>query len=111
MFSIVFAGLIFTLMILISSKGVDHVFGDSVISTISVEKFPQAIVFNPANNNIYVVNVVSNSVSIIDSIYNDISETLNINNAPLALTYNPSNNATYVTGTLTGTEGLVTIIH
>ena len=47
MFSIVFAVLIFTLMILTSSKGVDHVFGDSVISTISVEKFPQAIVFNP----------------------------------------------------------------
>ena len=47
MFSIVFAGLIFTLMILTLSKGVDHVFGDSVISTIPVEKFPQAIVFNP----------------------------------------------------------------
>ena len=111
MFSIVFAGLFFTLMILVSSIGVNHVFGDSVISTISVEKFPQAIEFNPANNNIYVANLVSNSVSIIDSISNDISETLNVNNVPLALKYNPSNNSTYVTGTLTGTEGLVTLIH
>lgn len=111
MFSIVFAGLIFTLMILTSSKGVDHVFGDNVISTISVEKYPQAILFNPANNNIYVANVVSNSVSIIDGINNDVSETLNVNNVPLALTYNPSNNSTYVTGTPTGTEGLVTLIH
>ena len=58
MFSIVFAGLIFTLLILTSSKGVDHVFGDSVISTISVEKFPQAIVFNPTNNNTYVIIVI-----------------------------------------------------
>ena len=55
--------------------------------------------------------MVSNSVSIIDSINNDISETVNTNNVPLALTYNPSNNGTYVTGTLTGTEGLVTLIH
>lgn len=89
----------------------DHVFGDNIISTISEEKYPQAILFNPANNNIYVANMVSNSVSIIDGINNDVSETLNVNNVPLALTYNPSNNSTYVTGTLTGTEGLVTLIH
>ena len=56
MFLIVFAVIIFTLVILTSSKGVDNVFGESVISTISVDKFPQAIVFNPANNNIYVAN-------------------------------------------------------
>ncbi|MDF0681762.1 MAG: hypothetical protein P0116_12445 [Candidatus Nitrosocosmicus sp.] len=36
--------------------------------------------------------MVSNSVSIIDGINNDVSETVNINNVPLALTHNPSNN-------------------
>ncbi len=89
MFSIVFAGLIFTLMILTSSKGMDYVFGDSVISTISVEKFPQAIEFNPVNNNIYVVNRDSGTVSIIERTNNTVINNIDVGMSPQALEFNP----------------------
>ena len=91
MFSIVFAGLIFTLMILTLSKGVDHVFGDSVISTIPVEKFPQAIVFNPANENIYVANRDSGTVSIIESTNNTVINNIDVGMSPQAIEFNPAN--------------------
>ena len=90
MFSIVYAGLIFTFMILTSSKGVDHVFGDSVISTISVEKFPQAIVFNPANNNIYVMNRDSGTVSIIEITNNTVIKNIDVGMSPQAIEFNPA---------------------
>src|SRR6476659_8704018 len=107
MFSIVFAGLIFTLMILISSKGVDHVFGDSVISTISVEKFPQAIVFNPANNNIYVANRDSATVSIIESNTNTVITEVDVGRDPVALEFNPANNNIYVVNKISNSISII----
>jgi YVTN family beta-propeller protein len=58
----------------------------------------------------YVANVVSNSVTILDSTNNTVADTINVNSLPLALEYSPSNNGVYVAGTLTGTEGVVSII-
>jgi YVTN family beta-propeller protein len=58
----------------------------------------------------YVANVVSNSVSILESGNNTVIGTINVNSLPLALEFNPSNNGVYVTGTLTDTEGLVSVI-
>src|SRR6188472_2097320 len=107
MFSIVFAGLIFTLMILVSSLGVNHVFGDSVISTISVEKFPQAIVFNPANNNIYVANNNSNSISIIDSNTNTVLKEVDVGRDPVALEFNPANNNIYVVNKISNSISII----
>jgi len=97
-------------MIIASSPGVKNVLGDSVVSVIPVDNFPQALLFNPSNTNVYVGNVVSNSVSILDSENNTVAGTVDINSLPLALEFNPSNKAVYVAGTLTGVDGLISVI-
>jgi len=48
---------------------------------------------------VYVGNVVSNTVSILDSGNNTVASTVDVNSLPLALEYNPFNNAVYVAGT------------
>ena len=71
---------------------------------------PVALLFHPSNKDLYVGNVVSNTVSIFDSGNNTVASTVDVNSLPLALEYNPFNNAVYVAGTLTGAEGLVSVI-
>jgi YVTN family beta-propeller protein len=71
---------------------------------------PVALLFNPSNTDVYVGNVVFNSVSILDSEKNTVAGTVDINSLPLALEFNPSNKAVYVAGTLTGVDGLISVI-
>src|SRR5215203_4079424 len=97
-----------TILIIASSLGT--ALGESVIAVIPVGEFPQALAFNPSNNYIYVANVVSNSVSMIESNNNTVADTVNVSSLPITLEFNPSNDYVYVAGTLTGTEGLVSII-
>ncbi|MFZ0556323.1 MAG: hypothetical protein WBL68_17925 [Nitrososphaeraceae archaeon] len=40
---------------------------DSVIAVTPVGEFPQALEYNPFNNDIYVANVISNTISVIYS--------------------------------------------
>ena len=68
------------------------------------------MLFNPSNTGVYVGNVVSNSISILNSENNTLASTTDVNSLPLALEFNPSNKAVYVAGTLTGTDGLVSVI-
>ena len=82
----------------------------TILSNVVVGTEPVDLLFNPSNNDMYVANVVSNSVSILESGNNTVIGTINVNSLPLALEFNPSNNGVYVTGTLTGTEGLVSVI-
>ena len=55
-----------------------------------------ALEFNPSNNNIYVANQGSNSISVIDDSANAVVATVNVGNSPRALEFNPSNNNMYV---------------
>ena len=55
-------------------------------------------------------NVVSNAVSMIESMNNTVADTVDVGSLPMALTFNPSNDGVYVAGTLTGTDGLVSVI-
>jgi YVTN family beta-propeller protein len=82
----------------------------TLLSNVEVGTEPVDLLFNPANNNMYVANVVSNSVTIINSTNNAVADTIGVNSLPLGLEYNPSNNGVYVAGTLIGTEGVVSVI-
>src|SRR5688572_19473465 len=95
------------LMMLTLSKGVDLVLGDSVISTISVEKFPQTIVFNPANENLYVANRDSGTVSIIQSINNTLINNIDVGLSPQAIVFNPANENLYVANTISNTISII----
>ena len=84
---------------------------NTLLENVVVGTGPIALEFNPSNNNIYVANVVSNSVSMIESMNNTVADTVDVGSLPMALTFNPSNDGVYVAGTLTGTDGLVSVIH
>ncbi len=77
-------------------SGLELTWADSVVATVNVGIRPMALEFNPSNNNIYVANQGSNSISVIDSLTNTVNTTVNVGNSPRALEFNPSNNNMYV---------------
>src|SRR5215510_9619058 len=94
-------------LILISSPGVNQVFGDSVTSVIPVGSFPQALVFNPSNNNIYAANRDSGTVSVIETANNTAITSVTVGASPHALVFNPFNNNIYVTNRDSGTVSVI----
>jgi YVTN family beta-propeller protein len=78
-------------------SGVNEVFGDLVTSVIPVGSFPQALVFNPSNNNLYVANRDSGMVSVIETANNTVIKNIAVGASPQALVFSPFNNNTYVT--------------
>jgi YVTN family beta-propeller protein len=65
-------------MIIASSPGVKNVLGDSVVSAIPVGNFPQTLLFNPSNNNIYVANRDSGTVSVIETVNNTLIKNVTV---------------------------------
>ena len=57
---------------------------------------PFGIAYNPKNNNIYVTNYGSNTVSIINPTTNSVIDTIPTGTNPAGIAYNPSNNHIYV---------------
>ena len=54
------------------------------------------MLFNPDNKNIYVANVISNSISVIDSNVNEVTNDIEVGINPVDLEFNPSTNYIYV---------------
>jgi YVTN family beta-propeller protein len=96
MFSALCVGVIVIVIVITSLSGTGEILGDSVISSIPVGVFPQALIFNPSNNNIYVANRDSETVSVIDSTSNTLIKNVTVGMSPQALIFNPSNNNIYV---------------
>ena len=61
---------------------------NTVIGDVNVETSPIALEFNPSNNNIYVANRDSGTVSVIDSTNNTLLENV-VGTGPIALEFNP----------------------
>ena len=99
--------LFIVIMIIMSSPGINHVFGNSVISVIPVGSFPQALVFNPSNNNIYAHNRDSGTVSVIETNNNTVIKSVAVGESPNAIVFNPSNNNIYVTNRNAGTVSIM----
>src|SRR5829696_6988976 len=104
MVSVFFTSGLVTILIIISSTGT--VLGDLVTAAIPVGEFPQALIFNPSNNNIYVANAISNTVSVIDST-NMTANEIEVGSNPLALEINPSNNNIYVANAISNTVSVI----
>ena len=103
-FSVFSNGLI-TLLVITLSAGT--VLGDSVTEVIPVGEFPQALEFNPSNNNIYVANRDSGTVSVIDSTTNSVIKNITVGSSPGSLLFNPSNNKTYVANAISNTISVI----
>ncbi len=74
---------------------------DKFIDTVSVGKKPLAITYNPSNNNIYVANTFSDTVSVIDTLRNNnIISNINVGHFPgnssSGFAYNLRNGNIYV---------------
>jgi YVTN family beta-propeller protein len=67
-----------------------------VIETIDVGDSPRLPVYNPSNDDVYVVNQLSDDISVIDSATNSVIETIDGLFGPYDLIFNPSNNNIYV---------------
>ena len=103
--------LFIVLMFISFSPGVNKIFGDSVTSVIPVGSFPQALVFNPSNNNTYVANRDSGTVSVIETANNTVIKNIAVGASPHALVFNPSNNNIYVTNRDSGTVSVIETVN
>lgn len=63
----------------------------TVVKTISVGNYPEFLENNPINENIYVVNQISDDVSVISNDTNTMIKTIDIGLQPLSIEYNPNN--------------------
>ncbi len=77
-------------------SGFKLAWADTVIATVDVGTCPQALEFNPSNDNVYVANSNSHDVSVIDSSTNAVVATVDVGDTPVALEFNPSNDNVYV---------------
>src|SRR5215831_2190040 len=95
--------LILTLVMALASPhllGVEKVWADSVIKTITVGTGPYGDLFDPANGYIYIANVFSNSVSVIDGSTNTVIATITVpsnqlGQTPRQLAFNSHNDDIY----------------
>ncbi len=82
-----------------------------MIATIPVGTKPYCIAYNPFNNYIYVNNIYSNTVSVIDSSTNTvIGNPIAVGNEPIGIAYNSANHNMYVTNYGSNTVSVITTI-
>jgi YVTN family beta-propeller protein len=67
-----------------------------LLSTVPVNNEPTTIELNPSNNDIYVINRGSRTVSVIDGLNNTLLINAEVGTEPVDLLFNPSNNDMYV---------------
>ena len=106
-----FIKIIFTIGVALFFAGLTQnlhsVRADTVVETISVGQGPIALEFNPENENMYVADYNSGSVSVIDSSNNTIGETIPVGQGPIALEFNPENENMYVANEKSGSVSVI----
>jgi YVTN family beta-propeller protein len=70
-------------------------FTDSITDTIRVGNVPYGIAYNPANGKMYVTNILSDTVSVIDSA-NTVIANIPVDKYPAGIAFNPANGKMYV---------------
>jgi YVTN family beta-propeller protein len=95
---LLFVILLSTLSVVSVLPKLESVWADSLIATLEVGQTPLGIQYNPSNDDIYVGNRDSDSVSVIDSSTNTVIDTIQVGDSPRDYSpiFNPSNNDMYV---------------
>ena len=65
------------------------------------------IAYAPPNNKLYVTNVGSNDVYVINGATNKVIKNIPVGNGPFGIAYNPSNNNVYVANSDDGTVSVI----
>ncbi len=79
------------------------------MATVTVGESPFAIAFNDNNQNMYVTNIGSGTVSVIDQ-NNDVVDTVTVGDFPFAIAYNPGNEHLYVVNEVSDTVSVIGMI-
>jgi YVTN family beta-propeller protein len=82
----------------------------SVIATIPVGVGPSGVAINPSNGLVYVANVRSNIVSVIDPATNKVVATIPVGEGPSGVAINPSNGLVYVANFRSSTVSVVSTV-
>src|SRR5688572_16861107 len=80
-----------------------------VVDTVRVEGHPVGVAVNTVTNRIYVANLLSNTVSVIDGASHVLITTIPVSSTPFSVGVNPNTNFIYVGQS--GNSRLVTIIN
>ena len=83
------------------------VWADPVIVTVDVNDMPANIEYNPSNEDIYIINVGSGDISVIDGDTNAVVTTIDVGDSPRVIEYNPSNGDVYVTNQGSGDVSVI----
>jgi YVTN family beta-propeller protein len=83
---------------------------NTVVTTITVQKFPQFLVINPETNKIYVTNRNSNTVTVINGANNTIIRNIAVGANPTNADINPITNTIYVLNNGNGSGTTMSII-
>jgi YVTN family beta-propeller protein len=73
--------------------------GPTVVATVTVGHGPSGVGVNPATNRVYVANMNSNTVSVIDGASQTVVATVTVGSSPYAVGVNPATNRVYVVNT------------
>ena len=109
---ILFVPSICVLLIILAVSSVDVVFAEEVIATIPVGFSPIGLTFNPFNNNMYIANADSDTVSVINSNNHTVIATIPVGDLTITsfdspMEYNPFNNNIYVTNDGSNTVSVI----
>ena len=99
--------ILFSFIVLFSASHIlDKVWADSVVANIPVGNGPQGVAYNPNNNNMYVTNTGSNTVSVINT-SNAVIANVPVGTSPQNVAYNPNNNNMYASNAVSNTVSVV----
>ncbi len=80
---------------------------DSIIASISVGSFPEASVYDPYNGYVYVVNSLSNNVSVINTATETVIATIPVGTQPVGIAYSSTNHNIYVANSISGSVSVI----
>jgi YVTN family beta-propeller protein len=84
-----------------------NAWADSVIATIPVGTFPQNLAFDSDNGDMYVTNLVSETVSVIDGSTNTVVKTIDVGRGPQGVAFDSSNGNMYVANGVSNTVSVI----
>ncbi len=83
--------------------------GTSIVKTITVGFVPGMMAFNPSNGQIYLSNLFSNNVTVIDGSTNTVIRSITVGYYPVGVAYNPDTGVLYVANAFSNNVALLSV--
>ncbi len=89
---------------------VSAISGTSIVRTITVGYVPDVMTFNPSNGQVYVSNLFSDNVTVINGSTNTVIRSIAVGHYPIGVAYNPDTGVLYVANALSGNVALIDVV-